>query len=235
MNSRIATAFLVVVLFLTSCGAVTPIPPTPTATLTLMPTRTLTPIIIPSPSTTASPTGSPFPTHPVQPTYDAYQTSIANVCPTLLSSSGNSKGDDSLSDSQVLREFAGHYGMSTGFQALSLILNCDGSFVGSSFADVGGGAFHNGGWRVENSMIYLRFDPTSEDIWFVSKILIPVRWGQRKYLIEDYQTDFFCEQIRSRKEPRKDSRIGYFLLRAGDEKIEATGFPIYPSGEKVCP
>lgn len=127
--------------------------------------------------------------------------------------------------------------MDTGFESLHLVINCDGSFIGWSFHDIGALLHHEGKISVKDGQIYLT-NAVVADSWALPKRLTPVRWGQRRYLIADYLEDLFCESMAladERKEPRIVSSPGLFLLRSGDENLDVTGFPISPSGEKICP
>lgn len=62
----------------------------------------------------------------------------------------------------------------------------------------------------------------------ISDVLIPVSWGNRRYLVPRADMVGFCNEVNSHAEPRK-SVYGNYLLRRGDEKKKAEGFPIVPS------
>lgn len=133
-----------------------------------------------------------------------------------------------LSDSQITREFAGVYIYSTKYWIYSLVLNCDGTMIKSVETDTGGYFVDERKTIIRDGQILLE----SSTI-----VYIPVRWGQRKYLIEEDRVTKFCEATQSTgflKEPR-EGNVGFFYLRKGDFAIIATGIPILPSGEKLCP
>lgn len=56
---------------------------------------------------------------------------------------------------------------------------------------------------------------------------LPVKWGERTYLIPDDEIVEFCNGINFGWEPREDSH-GFFLLRDGDCEKKVTGFPSLP-------
>lgn len=59
--------------------------------------------------------------------------------------------------------------------------------------------------------------------------LIPVRWGERSYLLTERQFDDFCNAFDHGREPRKES-WGFFFMRMGDERRAAPGKPPVPEG-----
>jgi hypothetical protein len=120
---------------------------------------------------------------------------------------------------------------------MKVVLNCDGTFIEAYYYDSPYIFYAIGLAFIENGQIQFKYSksksPTST--WSV----FPVRWGQRKYLIRTDAVMEFCKEIESKDvffhEPRVDPSWGAFLLRIGDENLDAPAFPIYPSGEKVCP
>jgi hypothetical protein len=58
--------------------------------------------------------------------------------------------------------------------------------------------------------------------------LIPVPWGDRHYLIPADDVIGFCNHVNCGSEPRT-ARLGYHLLRSGDEKKPVSGFPSVPA------
>jgi hypothetical protein len=61
----------------------------------------------------------------------------------------------------------------------------------------------------------------------LSPVFIPVQWGERRYLVPPEKIDQFCTDANSGDEPR-DSSVGFYLLRLGDEKKAARGLPDVP-------
>jgi Tol biopolymer transport system component len=71
-------------------------------------------------------------------------------------------------------------------------------------------------------------DPSMLDPWEEPHRLVPVRWGQRLYLVRDRAMGGFCDLVIRGLEPRSSAR-GPFLLRAGDEGKRAVGAPHVPA------
>jgi hypothetical protein len=61
--------------------------------------------------------------------------------------------------------------------------------------------------------------------------LVPVRWGQRNYLLADEDLKPFVNAVNSGQEPQKHCipRCGSFLLRDGDDAREVSGVPDLPA------
>jgi hypothetical protein len=59
--------------------------------------------------------------------------------------------------------------------------------------------------------------------------LIPVRWGERLYLVTEAERWEFCNQVNQGGEPR-DGPHGRFYLRQGDWAKKVTGPPSVPKG-----
>src|SRR5438128_6024543 len=57
--------------------------------------------------------------------------------------------------------------------------------------------------------------------------LIPVRWGDRRYLVPADDVVGFCNRVNDGSEPR-DGAHGFFLLRKDDEKKQVAGSPKVP-------
>ena len=57
--------------------------------------------------------------------------------------------------------------------------------------------------------------------------LVPVRWGERHYLIPSACMQWFCSDVHSGSEPRPRLRGAHFL-REGDESKRAAGLPEIP-------
>jgi hypothetical protein len=65
----------------------------------------------------------------------------------------------------------------------------------------------------------------------IAEELIPVSWGDRRYLIASDEMIRFCNHVNSREEPRS-SVHGFHLLRDGDEEKEIAGRPDIPEEYK---
>jgi hypothetical protein len=62
----------------------------------------------------------------------------------------------------------------------------------------------------------------------IEEEFLPVVWGERKYLVPSDDIVGFCNAVNEGAEPRKAAQ-GFFLLRRGDEQIEAEGLPAVPN------
>lgn len=62
--------------------------------------------------------------------------------------------------------------------------------------------------------------------------MVPVRWGDRRYLLEERDLPEFCLRVRSGEEPRRTSE-GIFYLREGDWERPAAGQPDVPEAYRV--
>ena len=197
-----------------------------TATNTLAPNKEIIATI------TSTQAETPHPTSIRQSTFSAFENLLKNVCPTTTPNPAQDTITIKISDNEILREFAGKYSKSSGFWVFDLVLNCDGSFYEITLTDTGDVFIDQGNVEVQESKIIFKITNRSEH---QAIIMIPLRWGQRKYLI--YNRDSFCEAMISDygKEPRnEESIIGLFYLRIGDNKIDVTGLPVLPNGEEIC-
>jgi hypothetical protein len=57
---------------------------------------------------------------------------------------------------------------------------------------------------------------------------IPVRWGERRYLVTKDEMEGFCEDVNSGREPRSGMH-GSVFLRRGDEERRVDGLPSVPA------
>lgn len=161
-----------------------------------------------------------------------------NVCPTATPYPPQNGEANNISDAGILREFAGNYYRGTGFWVYYLIVNCDGTFHKVTYTDTGGQFITQGSLEVQNGEFVFQ---SLSDNKIHTFVYIPVRWGQRKYLLEEDYDDIetFCKAIATEddyyQEPRnEESFIALVYLRIGDEKIEVTGLPVLPNGEEIC-
>lgn len=88
----------------------------------------------------------------------------------------------------------------------------------------------------ENGRVKLTYLPTADKDAALPHTLLPVRWGERLYLLERYDDptrgDYllaFCNGILRGDEPRHN-QVGLFLLRDGDAEKPAAGLPGFPPG-----
>ena len=83
--------------------------------------------------------------------------------------------------------------------------------------------------RVENDHLILTPEQPndSEGCGGTPTDFIPVRWGDRLYLVSAKAGKAFCDEVNRGWEPRSNSH-GNFYLRQGDSRKEVIGFPIVP-------
>ena len=86
-----------------------------------------------------------------------------------------------------------------------------------------------GGVTVMNGRLQLSFTFTNKNEGFegIAEQFIPIRWGERVYLVPTKEIVGFCNEVNSGSEPRRELH-GRYLLRRGDEKRPATGDPAIP-------
>jgi len=87
-------------------------------------------------------------------------------------------------------------------------------------------------WNGDTLKLSFAFDVAEGYIGNYANEYMPIRWGERIYLIRADGIIEFCNAINSRTEPRTGV-YGRFLLRREDEKKEAKGKPQLP--EKFMP
>ncbi len=219
---------------LIGCNSIKQVPPTSTVTPT--PSKT------PPPTLTSIPSVTPTPTDYRWPTITAFETQMANVCPTTTPPSQSQSSTASAGDAALLREFAGNYSYNTGLGGNILIVGCDGIYHEEWSTDTGTIFFSEGKVEVRKGQLILTGAKAKGGPLEIIYSL--VRWGQRKYLIESGQIINFCEKIHSNgayKEPRIASCFGSFcssfglyFLKIGDDQITVTGSPISASGVTLC-
>jgi hypothetical protein len=86
-------------------------------------------------------------------------------------------------------------------------------------------------WDKDRLRLAFTFPNRREGFRGISPELIPIAWGERKYLVPPDRVRKFCNDVNGCLEPRK-SRHGFFLLRVGDEEKEAQGLPDVPPAFK---
>jgi len=80
----------------------------------------------------------------------------------------------------------------------------------------------------EGSRFTLRPESRSEPVTMPEQpLLVPIRWGERRYLVPVEEIGDFAADIGFGEEPRCGTR-GRFFLREGDEKIVVSGLPELP-------
>ena|SRR5687768_1872946 len=179
---------------------------------------------------------TPRPTSAYELTQTAFESLMKNVCPAATPYPTQNSESNHVSDNEILREFAGNYSYGTGFWVYYLILNCDQSFYEVIYTDTGGQFITQGNVEIRSGELFFTASNNSD-----TKIIIyiPVRWGQRKYLLEkEYDIQRFCEATTAQEgyqEPRNEEIfLGLVYLRIGDEKLSVTALPVSPNGKELC-
>jgi hypothetical protein len=128
-------------------------------------------------------------------------------------------------------EWAGEYGFGDGLGVnVRLALAPEGGFIfiwtgclgvyGRSYGSV---EFHDGRLALEHAR------PNEPGAFGgFSKVLVPVSWGDRRYLIGEEQLGNFVNAVNAGLEPCSTG-CARFLVRDGDEDVEVTGRPDLPA------
>jgi hypothetical protein len=82
-------------------------------------------------------------------------------------------------------------------------------------------------WTNDRIRLSFAFENHRKGFQGIAPEFIPILWGSRHYLIPSDELVGFCNDINQGREPRDDSH-GSYLLRQGDEKKVASGFPKVP-------
>ena len=131
----------------------------------------------------------------------------------------------------IKREFTGEYLYSDGFWSLRIGLHADQTFHMRLVRDFGGPYEDDGYYIIEEGSIKLIGSPGND---YVNKFdLIPIKWGQRKYLLPTFFINSFCKST-GYSEPRKTAQ-GLAYLHIDDWKLPAEGEPRFMDGRKACP
>jgi hypothetical protein len=127
-------------------------------------------------------------------------------------------------------EVAGAYYFGDGLGVnCSLNIERKGRF---SFVWLGCGGVYDqntGGAKIEAGHLILTPDKPNvrEGFRGTATDLIPIRWGERLYLIPEAERRQFCNDVNQGSEPR-DVAHGSFYIRRDDWKKKVTGLPIVP-------
>lgn len=140
------------------------------------------------------------------------------------------------SNSLSLQTIAGKYyaGDGLGFNH-TLTIRPDGTYSFDGHGDLPdqpGNSQHNEGQVELGKDGYLILRKKAEILFFKRtnpsvERLLPVKWGQRLYLVDDQDCSEFCNDINIGLEPRYGSR-GMAYLRCGDETKVVSGIPALP-------
>jgi hypothetical protein len=103
-------------------------------------------------------------------------------------------------------------------------------FLFERLSDIGPFDQNFGDVAVADGRLHLSFtfDNCREGLRGFPAELIPVRWGERQYLLPADDLMRFCNAINSGAEPRQ-ATWGRCLLRRGDEALSVSGWPDLPA------
>jgi hypothetical protein len=130
-------------------------------------------------------------------------------------------------------DWAGEYYFGDGLGVnVSLVLAPKSGFVFSWHGCLGLYDLNYGDVAFTNRSVRLLFKYSNKQEGFkgIAPELLPVRWGERHYLIPVNQVVDFTNAINAGIEPSSlfGGRSGRFLLRRGDEQKEVSGLPNIP-------
>jgi len=126
-------------------------------------------------------------------------------------------------------DWAGEYYEGDGEgENVTLVLAPKAGFVVENHGCLGLYGRNYGSVQVVDDRLKLGFTFGSErKDWDLAPELVPVRWGDRHYLLPADDIIGFCNEINGGREPR-DVVHGFYLLRRGDESVKVTGKPALP-------
>ena len=121
----------------------------------------------------------------------------------------------------TLLDFVGTY-YHTGFDSGVLTINADNGFSLEWLWDFGTLTAYTG------TVAYVKKETVPNGNRLPGDRLIPVKWGQRRYLVFSNQLDFFCEWMTNGWEPRNENQI--FLFHGRRKRIQQA----FCHGEWFC-
>lgn len=137
----------------------------------------------------------------------------------------------------TVSDIVGEYSWSGGFSGEELKLRKDGTFKLNMGSCLWGGEWE-GSFKLENGFVVLspkryrrmfgQGDKFKDEDKLTITHFLPVRWGERLYLIEKGSILGFVNFINLGREPEREEGIGAGLLRVGDGNKRVTGFPDLP-------
>lgn len=135
---------------------------------------------------------------------------------------------------KLFNDFVGDYTLVTGFWSYHISITSDHSYSMEIDPDFDKPFIFQGKLIVERGNLRL---VTSRANIFGQYPFIPIKWGDRRYLVETGRIEDFCIATvmpLGHDEPRK-SGIGLFYLRDGDWSKPAVGYPTNFFGQRICP
>jgi hypothetical protein len=133
---------------------------------------------------------------------------------------------------KAIQDFSGEYYMGF-FWSWHLSIRTDRTFALEIMTDMSGTPIqYSGRIIVDNNQFRL---VTSDENFNEPTELIPVKWEQRKYIIETIMVDNFCRNISLGLEPRDIIVGGPFYLQKNDWEKPARWIPVQLNGFPLCP
>ena len=149
---------------------------------------------------------------------------------------------ESISSSDLIQEFSGRYYMGDGLLNCNFEIMPDSTFKIQVTTDMSYETDFSGTVSVQDKKIVLEpVQTVAARVICFHRTFIPVRWGDRKYLLPDdndgisnYIVSAFCERVENGSEPRND-RFGFSYLRIADITIQVEGNPVGLDRRLLCP
>jgi hypothetical protein len=149
----------------------------------------------------------------------------------LLYRLASSPNWNNLPTEKALQEFSGEYYMAS-FWSWHLSIKSDKTFSLEIFTDTGSHLQYTGDVSVEGNRFQIIMSDSNSN---KPSELVPIRWGQRKYIIDVDTVSDFCNDIEQGWEPRDDMIGGPYYLRDGDWDRFVIWRPIQLDGHLLCP
>jgi hypothetical protein len=136
-----------------------------------------------------------------------------------------------LPPDQALDEFAGEYRQGV-FWVYALSIERDMNFSLVVQTDLGSVYQYTGIVSIAGNSLHL--SPSTEP-FFEQYEYLPIRFDDRRYLIEANRIAEFCEAVKDGQEPPVEHSFVLYYLRKGDEVKPVNAEPIRLDGRKACP
>ncbi len=149
------------------------------------------------------------------------------ICTTALLTSCRSGASSGGRDDNTASRISGTYRWSSGFAGGTLQLAPNGRYR-RPWRGCFGWDEEEGEYGIRNGGVVLWPNAGGYDL--EAETLRIVHWGDRLYLVDDYEKAEFCDAVNLGREPRRGNRsFGCGYLRIGDDTKDAPGLPEVPS------
>ena len=142
-------------------------------------------------------------------------------------------------EKRYIKILEGEYVKGEFLTSSSLIINSDRTFTFTNYFDTGVTIARTGQFNVDNNTLSLVFNDNKKSL---TMKLIPVVWGDRKYLFNTYEgsediSKKFCDGIFNRNTSEKEDDKQLFFIYSNKINIGASVFskPKYLNGKLFCP